>query len=252
MRPGHGSGFDPQIEIAVGDFTDRSSLSKALKGVSKMFLLSAGPDLEQHETNAVAAARDAEIELVVKLSVWGAPSKSAGIQRRHRAGEERIEKSGLSYVFLRPDWFATNALSWAPTIKSQDTAYGALGETALSVIDPDDIAAVAAVVLVTPGHAGHIYELTGPEALTCAQQLAVLGNALGRQLRYVNVPDEAARNGMESSGMDPRQAEAMIELFQTLRKAGRTDPTGDVKAVLGREPRSFGQWVQANITAFRS
>src|SRR4051812_36245135 len=155
--------FDPRVEVARGDFMDKASVARAFEGVSRVYLVSAGPELEAHEANLIDAARAAGIELIVKQSVAGAQNKSTGILQRHRAGEERIEKSGLPFVFLRPDWFATNALFWADSINSQGTAYGALGEASVPVIDPDDIASVAASVLTTPGHAGQTYELTGPE-----------------------------------------------------------------------------------------
>ncbi|MBV8828964.1 MAG: hypothetical protein JO108_07005 [Acidobacteriaceae bacterium] len=107
--------------------------------------------------------------------------------------EERIETSGVPHVFLRLTSFDSNALWWADTIKSHDTVYGALGDASNPVIDPEDIAAVAALTLSEPGHAGKIYELSGPESLTTEQQVNILGSVLGRPLKYVNVPDSAAR-----------------------------------------------------------
>jgi (4-alkanoyl-5-oxo-2,5-dihydrofuran-3-yl)methyl phosphate reductase len=245
------SHFDGRAEVVAGDFMDKASLARAVEGVSRVYLVSAGPDLEAHEANVIDAARAAGIELIVKQSVAGAQNKTTGILQRHRAGEERIEKSGLPFVFLRPDWFATNALFWADSIKSQDIAYGALGETSVPVIDPDDIACVAATVLTTPGHAGQIYELTGPESLTSEQQVATLAAVLGRPLKYVNVTDQAAGDAMLRSGMDPRQVEAMIGLFQVLRNLGYISPTDHVKSLLGREPLSFRHWAEANVQSFR-
>jgi len=110
--------------------------------------------------------------------------------------EERIETSGVPHVFLRLTSFDSNALWWADTIKSHDTVYGALGDASNPVIDPEDIAAVAALTLSEPGHAGKIYELSGPESLTTEQQVNILGSVLGRPLKYVNVPDSAARDSM--------------------------------------------------------
>lgn len=250
-RKGERAKFDPKVEIATGDYMDAESLRTALQGVSRVYILSAGPQLEQHEARIIDAAKAARVELVVKHSVAGAPYKATDIPRWHRAGEERIEASGLPFVFLRPGSFASNALGWAASVKSQGTVYGALGEAALPVIDPEDIAEVAATVLSTPGHAGKAYDLTGPEALTTAQQVSILGEVLGRQLKYVNVPDSAAREAMVGMGMPAPMADAMVGLIQTLRGIGRIEPSRDVKAVLGREPRSFRQWAETNAAAFR-
>lgn len=250
-RKGEQARFDPKVETVTGDFTDTESLRSAMKGVSRMYILSAGHELELHEANIIDAAKAARVELVVKHSVGGAQYKATDIPRWHRAGEERLEASGLSYAFLRPASFATNALGWAATIKAQDTVYGALGDAALPVIDPEDVAEVAATVLSTPGHAGKAYELSGPEPLTTAQQVTMLGSVLGRPLKYVNVPDSAAREAMGQMGMPAPYADAMVGLIQTLRSIGRIEPTGDVKALLGRQPRSFRQWAEANAAAFR-
>lgn len=250
-RKGETARFDPKVEVVTGDFTDKESLRKAFQGVSRAYLLSAGTEIEQYEANALEAAKGARLELLVKHSVAGAPYKATDIPRWHRASEERIEASGVPFVFLRPASFASNALGWAATVKAQGTVYGALGEAALPVIDPEDIAEVAAAVLTTPGHAGKAYDLSGPEALTAAQQVAALGSVLGRTLKYVNVPDEAARESMLKMGMPPRYVDAMIGLIQTLRGIGRIEPSRDVKAILGREPRTFRQWAEANAAAFR-
>jgi (4-alkanoyl-5-oxo-2,5-dihydrofuran-3-yl)methyl phosphate reductase len=249
-RKGDAARFDSRVEIATGDFKDKASLRKALDGVSRMYLLAAGLDLEQNEANAIEAAKEAGLELLVKHSVAGAQYKATDIPRWHRAGEERIEASGLPYTFLRPGSFDSNALYWVSTIQSHDTVYDALGKTSLPTIDPEDIAEAAATVLTTPGHAGKVYELSGPESITTEQQVAILASVLGRPLKYVNVPDSAAREGMLGMGMPAGYVEAMIGLIQTLRGIGHIDPTGDVKALLGREPRTFKQWAEANSAAF--
>ena len=251
-RKGDSSRFGSQVEIVTGDFTDKASLRQALDGVSRMYLLAAGHDLESYEENAIEAAKKARLDLLVKHSVAGAQYKATDIPRWHRAGEERIEASGLPYVFLRPSSFDSNALGWASTIKSHDTVYGALAEASIPHIDPEDIAEVAAAVLTKPGQAGKVYELSGPESLTSQQQVDILASVVGRPLKYVNVPDEAARDAMLGMGWPAPYVQAMVGLIQTLRSIGHIDPTGDVKSVLGREPRSFRQWAEANAGAFRS
>jgi uncharacterized protein YbjT (DUF2867 family) len=251
VRGGDAARAGDGVEVAVGDFMDKASLRRAMDGVSKMYLLSAGHELEPHEANAIEAAEDAGLDLVVKHSVAGAQYKASDIPRWHRAGEERLEASGLPWVFIRPATFASNALFWAATIKSHDTVYGALGDTALPVIDPDDIAEVAAAILTTPGHAGKAYEISGPESLTTAEQVETLASVLGRPLKYVNVPDAAARESMVGMGMPVPYVDAMVGLIQLLRSMGRIEPTSGVQALIGRRPRTFRQWVEANIAAFR-
>ena len=240
------------VEAAPGDFMDTASLRRAMDGVSAVYLLSAGEHLPEHEANAIDAAKAAGVQLIVKHSVAGAQHNAPGFPNWHRQGEERLERSGIPYVLLRPASFASNALYWVPTIKAQGVVYGALGSAAIPVIDPEDIAEAAAAVLTTPGHEGRAYELSGPEALTTEQQVSEIGRVTHRELKYVNVPDDAARNSMLGMGMPPAYVDAMMNLIQMFRNIGRIDPyPQDVQKLTGHPPRSFGQWAEANAAAFR-
>jgi uncharacterized protein YbjT (DUF2867 family) len=250
-RSGDRQRFADDVEVVAGDFKDPESLRRAMQGVSRMFLLSAAADLEQHDANAIDAAKAAGLELVVKQSVIGAAQKKSLIPQWHRAGEERLEASGIPYVFLRPASFTSNTLGWVSSVKSDSTVYGALGDTALPVVHPDDIADIAAAVLTTPGHAGQTYDVTGPEALTTEQQVHILAEVLGRPLKYVDISDEAMKEGMLKAGTPPTYVEARVGLVQMLRNLKRVEPSPAVETVTGKKARSFRQWVDENIAAFR-
>lgn len=251
-RSGDRARFDGDVEVVSGDFKDQESLRRAMDGVTRLFLLSAAQDLEEHDANAIDAARGAGVQLVVKQSVTQAPGKASLIPQWHRAGEERLEKSGMEYVFLRPASFTSNALGWVATVKSEGTVYNPFGRTALPVVHPDDIADVAAAVITQPGHAGKAYDITGPEALTVEEQAAILGEGLGRPLTVVEVTDEAMRAGMLKAGTPQTYVDARVGLVQMLRNLGRLEPSSAVKDVTGKEPRTFRQWVEENIAAFRA
>lgn len=251
VRRGEQAAFPANVTIAQGDYDDVASVRAALEGIDRVYLLAAGAELARHEATVIDAAVAAGVAHVVKHSVAGAPWEASSIPRWHRAGEKALERSGLAWTFLRPASFASNALGWAGSIRAKGTVYGALGECALPVIDPDDIADVAVQVLTSKGHEGKAYELSGPEALTSVQQVAALGTALGRTLAYVDVSDAAARDGMLSSGMPAAWVDAMLELVAMLRSLGRVEPTDGVQTVLGRPPRSFAAWAATHVESFR-
>jgi uncharacterized protein YbjT (DUF2867 family) len=239
------------VEVFEGDLADRERVRTAMKGVSKVYLLAAGTSSVELEASVIDAAAAESVEHIVKHSVQGAQYEGALIPKWHRAGEKRIEATKIPWTFLRPGSFASNALGWAGMLKTGDAVYGPFGDVALPVIDPEDIAAVAEKVLTEPGHEGKAYDLTGPEALTTAEQVAIVGKVLGRKLSYVNVPDDAARKAMVDMGMPTAYADAMIDLVKLLRGLGRIEPTAAVRQVLGRAPTSFGAFVEANAAAFR-
>jgi len=237
-------------EAFEGDLADRERVRAAVKGVSKVYLLTAGTDVASLEANVIDAASAEGVKHIVKHSVQGAEYDTGIIPKQHRAGEKRIEATKMGWTFLRPASFASNAFGWIGMLKGGDAVYAPMGEASLPVIDPEDIAAVAEKVLTEEGHIGKAYTLTGPETLTTAEQVAIVGKAIGRKLSYVNVPDDAARKGMVDMGMPAAYADMMIDLVKLLRGMGRIEPTKTVSELLGRAT-TFSAWAEANAAAFK-
>ena len=251
VRPGEKKTFGAGVEVVQADMLDAGQVRAAMKGMDKVYLLSAGLDLVKMETVVIQAAASEKVKHLVKHSVQGAQYEAALIPQWHRTTEKLVEGTGIPYTFLRPASFASNALGWAGMLKGGNAVYGPYGDVALPVIDPEDIAAVAHHVLTQEGHTGKAYELTGPASLTTAEQVATLGRVLNRPLSYVNVPDSAALESMVGMGMPKAYAEAMIDLVRMLRGLGKIAPTGAVTEVLKRRANSFEEFLSANTAVFR-
>jgi (4-alkanoyl-5-oxo-2,5-dihydrofuran-3-yl)methyl phosphate reductase len=250
VRKGETPSFGAGVELFEGDLGDREQVRTAMKGVTHVYLLTAGTDTVKLEQNVIDAASAERVQQLVKHSVQGAQYEAAEIPRWHRAGEKAIEAAKLPYTFLRPASFASNALGWAGMIKG-GAVYGPYGEACLPHIDPEDIAAVAEKVLTGPGHLGKAYELTGPASLTTAEQVAIIAKVVGRDVKYVNVPDDAAVKSMVEQGMPKAYADAMIDLVKALRGMGKIPATGTVQELLGRAPKSFEQFITDNAAQLR-
>jgi uncharacterized protein YbjT (DUF2867 family) len=239
------------VEVVQGSYDDAASLRAAMEGVSRALFVTAGPALARQDAALADAAKAAGVGHIVKISVLGAREGSLEIPAWHRGGEQAIEATGLGWTFVRPGSFASNALNWAPTLRTAGKAFGAFGAAAIPVIHPDDIADVAALALTASGHERQIYELVGPEALTAAQQIAILSEVTGKPLEYVNVPDEAALQGMLGAGLPKPIAEALVHLVQAIRENPPAVPAQNVaQRLLGKPARTFRQWVQENAAAF--
>jgi len=118
-------------------------------------------------------------------------------------------------------------------------------------VDPRDIAAVAVAALTEPGHEGRAYDVTGPEALSAADQVKTISDEIGKPVSYIDIPESAAREQMISTGMPAEIAEALTE-FMTDVRAGRSATVSDaVMKVTGRPARTFAAWVHENAAAFR-
>lgn len=143
----------------------------------------------------------------------------------------------------------TNTLQWASSIRSEMTVREPFGDVGTAPIDPRDIAAVASEVLVSPGHEGGIYTLTGPEVLTPKEQVRILGDALGHQISFEDILEAAARENMKR--FVPQ--EIVDALFQLKKEAINRPPTAlpTVEEVTGHSARTFRQWAMGHTDVFR-
>ena len=244
--------FPTTVDAVVGDLDNVESLVNAMKGVDKVYLLAPlTPALIKQESNAIEAAKRSKIKHVVKHSVLGAQYEAIGLGKWHRAGEKTLEASGLAWTHLRPSGFHSNALYWTQTIKSQGAVYQPSGDGKLGLIDPRDIGAVAVKVLTESGHEAKSYELTGPAALSAAEQCDVIGRVLGKPVKFVDVPAQAARESMLGMGMPAQIADLMIEFMGLVRAGQGALVTDTVQKLTGRAPRTFEAWVKDHVAAFR-
>ena len=248
---GKAKAFEGKAEIVEGDLDRPDTLAPAMKGIDKLFLLATGTNMPELEAKAIDAAKKAGVKHVVKLSVISADTPQLALAKWHAAGEKHLVDSGLAWTMIRPGNFHTNALGWASTIKAQGAFYQPTGEGKWASVDPADIAAVAVKALTTPGHEGKAYTLTGPESATAAQYAAKLSTAIGKPVKFVDVPPAAAEDGMSKMGMPKPYVAALLELMAAM-KAGHTDHVSDdVQKVLGRKATSFEDWAKKHATAFQ-
>jgi uncharacterized protein YbjT (DUF2867 family) len=239
--------FSPGAEAVAGDLNDPASLRPVLAGADGVFLLPGYADMP----GVLAEARRAGVRTVVQLSGMSVGSGNLGnaITAYMAASEQAARESGLAWTILRPAMFMSNAFQWLPQLRAGDMVRAPFGQVRAAVTDPADIAAVAARALTAPGHEGRVYELSGPDSLTAADRVAILGRALGRDLRFEAQTDEEARAEM-SATTPARYVDAFFDFYAagTLDES-RVLPT--VREVTGRPPRTFAQWAAAHAGAFR-
>jgi uncharacterized protein YbjT (DUF2867 family) len=235
-------------EAYVGDLNDPGSLAPGLSGVRAAHLLAGYDGLEE----LLAAMRDAGVERVTLQSSSGVPSgdMTNAVARYHILSEQAIRDSGLAWTFIQPNSFMTNSLRWLPQLRAGDTIRLPFANVPIAVIDPADIAEVAAAALTTDRHEGRSYRVSGPESLLPAEQVAILGKVLGRELRFEAQSDEEARAEMSAS-MPAEYVDAFFSFFVdgTIDES-TVQPT--VEEILGRPPRRFEDWARGHAGAFSS
>jgi uncharacterized protein YbjT (DUF2867 family) len=233
------------------DLAAPESLRPALDGAEALFLHDGGAGHGADSAGIVAAARDAGVRRLVLLSSQGVATRPespshGGVMR---AAEEAVRESGLAWTILRPGAFASNAYAWAESVRAERTVAAPFGDVGLPVIDPADIAEVAAAALRKDEHAGQVYELNGPAAVTPRQQAEAIGAALGEPVRFVELTRTEAHTRMSAFMPEPFVQVTLAILGEPNAAELRLSP--DVERVLGRAPRPFGEWARRNVEAFR-
>jgi uncharacterized protein YbjT (DUF2867 family) len=240
-------------EVAVGDWDDRPSVAAAFEGAEAVFVMVPGIGVE-HAALAVELATEAGVERVVLLSsynVLGDPMPAMG--RWHHQREQLVADSGIPFTILRPGGYMTNAFEWVDTIGEGGYVLDPVGPGRAALIDPADIAAVAALALTEDGHDGRRYVLTGDEPLTVAEQVAILGEAIGRRIEVrTTASAEEALRFRYPDGAPPALADALLEGLTLMRADTEGFRTETAAELLGRRPTTFRQWCERNAPAYRS
>lgn len=242
--------FESKAEIVEGELGNPASLEAALNGVEKVYLVSSSLDGFDLEVKVIDAAKQAGVRHIVKLSAIGADRPVLTVSQWHARVEKHLMDSGLSWTMLRPGSFMSNALNfWADTIKTQGVFYQPTGDGRWPAIAPEDIAAVAVLALTTPDHESQGYTLTGSESMNGAEYAEVLSKVLGKPVKFVDVPREAAKEGMLMTGMPEEYAEAVMNLMGAMR-AGHGDVVTDTfERLMVRKPITFADWVRRHAAA---
>jgi uncharacterized protein YbjT (DUF2867 family) len=244
--------FGSNIALAPFDFENEKTFSGALEGVEKVFLL---PPLLPNQLavmNAfVDAAKRAGVRHIVKLSAIGADDeKRPTAIKGHAANEQHIRESGLAFTFLRPNSFMQNFFTYFPP--RNGAIYLPWGNGTASFVDTRDIASVAAKVLTSDGHEGKIYTLTGPATLGIADIARILSEMTGREFKYVDVPEAAARDGMLQARVPPWQVDLVMELHAVNKQNRWSAVTSDIEKITGNPPTDFAQFARDHADKFRA
>lgn len=236
-------------EPVTGDLYQPSSVGQALAGVRGLFLLPGYPDMPE----IVARAAEAGVRRIVLLSGASAGSgdRSNAITAYMIDSEEAVRSGPLSWTIIRPSAFASNALRWRDQLAAGDVVTEPFADVRTAVTHPADIGLVAAIALTASGadHDRATYRISGPEATTPAERVAVLANVLDRPLTFRPQTDDEARVAMAAT-----MPQEYVDAFFDFYVAGSLDespvlPT--VQELTGRPARTFRDWAVEHADDFR-
>ncbi|WDZ86806.1 SDR family oxidoreductase [Micromonospora cathayae] len=237
------------VEVVAADLTDPASVTPHLDGVDAVFLVwpSTDPTATASTAPELVKALALRVPRIVHLSASGAgddPASHWGVVER------AVTSAGVEWTILRPTGFAANTLMWADQIRAGDEVRWPYGEAARSLVHERDLAEVAAHALTRDGHTGARYELTGPVALTQREQVRAIGRALGRELRWTEMPRPEAVELLTGALGDASFAGIVLDGWA--RFVARPEPVTDtVERITGRPARPYAEWAAERVDRFR-
>ncbi|QES48963.1 NmrA family transcriptional regulator [Streptomyces venezuelae] len=235
----------------VADLADPGTLRPVLDGADALYVIVAGCGQDLDPQGILDTAKAGGVRhVVLQSSQLTGTRPDSSSHAPLRAFEEAVRGSGLDWTVLHPAGFASNAGLWAEQVRARRTVAAPFGDVGLPVVDPADIAAVAATVLRDRRrHAGRTYVLTGPEAITPREQARALGEAVGEPVRFEELSREAARAQLLHV-MPAVVAEGTLSVLGE-PSAQEREVSPDVERLLGRPAGSFAGWAARNAAIFR-
>lgn len=219
-------------------------LTQAFEGVERAFFLSPAGYADQYQTLSplIQEAKRRGLKKVVLMTAMGANAVETAPMRR---AELDLEKSGLAYNIIRPNWFLQNFHTfWVHGINTQGQILVPGGEAKVSFIDTRDIAAVAAKLLVDDSRNNRDFDLTGGEAVTHAEVAAALSHATGKKVGYTSVDPVPFKAGLLQAGLPEDYSDFLLMIFGFLREGYSARVTSSVSDILGRQPIRLEQYAQ--------
>ena len=226
------------------DWENPATWRAAIEGTSAAYVTFqpdlAVPGAEAAIREFVRVAAAAGLKHIVLLSGRG----EAGAQR----AEKVLQESGMSWNIVRASWFAQN---FSESFMLEGILGGELvlpaGDTVEPFIDVDDIADVVVAALTTPGHRNKLFEVTGPRALTFAQCIQEISEAIGRPVKYTSVPVDAYIDALREQGVPEDLQWLLRELFSVVFDGRNSGVMTGVEDALGRPPADFSAYVQKTV-----
>lgn len=244
--------FPEGVQVVRGDLSDPASLNTALEGIDAVFLV--WPFLSAEGASDVIDTIGKHARRVVYLSSAGVGGENENsgeaITMFHTELERLIEASGLEWTALRPTGFAGNTLGWAEEVRATGTVRAPFAKLARPLIHEADMAAVAVQALTTDALLGARPLITGPELITQERQTALIGEAIGRPVRFEEVALDEAMEQMKAAGYPAELVDAVLPAQAEMLE--NPEPVNDeVERITGTPARSFREWAVDHAADFR-
>lgn len=237
------------VEFASGAFDDRPALDIAVRGVSRVFVMSpVDANLAAHQAHVVEAAAAAGVRRIVKLSgsSWTMqPGRTTSTGAAHAQVEAAITATGIGHSFVRPNAFLPGMLARIPEQLAKGDSFSlAFGAARVAFVDVRDIAAVVAHALIATEPLGPLLQLTGPQAWSGDEIARAASAATGRSIIHQSIPVEAALAAARARGESGYMLRHLREVLELMEQGAAAETTDTVERECGRPAGSVDAWLR--------
>ncbi|MEV4953246.1 SDR family oxidoreductase [Paenarthrobacter nitroguajacolicus] len=239
------------VRAVAMDYDDAASVAQALKGATKVLLISGsavGQRVEQHRT-VIEAAKAEGVELLAYTSIANADTTRMKLATEHQATESILKESGVPFALLRNSWYIENYTDQLPGTLAQGALAGSAGNGKVSGASRADYAQAAAAVLVAEHQAGKIYELGGDEAFTLDELAAEISAASGKSIEYRDLPVDQYADLLTGAGVPEAFAQILADTDLGIGRGDLLVTTGDLRKLIGRPATALSEAVRSAAAA---
>ena len=237
------------IEPREFDYDRPETLVPALLGIDKLLLISAneiGRRTPQHQA-VIDAAKVAGVPYLAYTSLLRADTSPLGLAQEHRETEKLIQDSGITYTFLRNNWYSENYLAGVAHAIEFGTLFGAAQDGRISSASRIDYAEAAAKVLTSTGHENKTYEMAGSESFSLSDLATFIGQAVNKDIIYQNLSAEEYTQGLTQAGLPAGLVDVIVDAdIQTIQGAMYSD-SKDLEQLIGHKTTSIQDAIKAAL-----
>ena len=237
------------IELREFDYDRPETLVPALSGIDKLLLISAneiGRRTPQHQA-VIDAAKVAGVPYLAYTSLLRADTSPLGLAQEHRETEKLIQDSGITYTFLRNNWYSENYLAGVAHTIEIGTLFGAAQDGRISSASRIDYAEAAAKVLTSTGYENKTYELAGSESFSLSDLATFIGQAVNKDIIYQNLSAEEYTRGLTQAGLPAGLVDVIVDAdIQTIQGAMYSD-SKDLEQLIGHKTTSIQDAIKAAL-----
>jgi NAD(P)H dehydrogenase (quinone) len=235
-----------------GDFDAPQSLVRAYEGLDRLLLIPSAelrPGLRGRQMkDAIDAANTAGVKHLFVVSAAGTRQAARPEMREaYWTAEQHLIKTAPTWTILRMNYYA-EAMAQEMRMSLDMGVLTGLGEERVAYISRDDLAAAAAGALLSEGHAGAIYNVSGPAVVTGADRARLAAELTGKPLQFAVITEAQLRAGLAQANLPPEMVEAVVEIKHSFVAAAFDTVSGDTERLAGRKPRALREVLAATLT----